>query len=303
LRLLLLGSHGQIGWELERSLFPLGALSTLSHSDIDLADTDAVRVALRAVRPHIVVNAAAYTAVDKAEAEAEMAFAVNALAPRALAEECRRIGSLLVHYSTDYVFDGTSASPYSEAEPPAPLNVYGESKAAGDQAIADSGCAHMIFRTSWIYASRGSNFVRTMLRLAREKKAMEVIDDQIGAPTCARQVAEATTHALALAAGTASGDVASLSTQYQGVFNLSAAGSTTWHGFAAAIFQIAGMAPSLAAVRSADFPRPAKRPKNSLLSNERFQRTFGFRLPDWRIGLQLCIDELRDSGRLMKFHG
>jgi dTDP-4-dehydrorhamnose reductase len=269
----------------------------LSHADVDLAEPDSVRRTIRDARPEVVVNAAAYTAVDRAEAEREIAFAVNADGPRVLAEECARSGSMLVHYSTDYVFDGASAGPYAEADAVAPLNVYGESKAAGDSAIAQSGCVHAIFRTSWVYASRGSNFLRTMLRLARERKALEVIDDQIGAPTSARQIAEATTFAL-MRAKTAQGDASSIPRSFQGVFNLTAAGSTSWHGFAAAIFELAGVAPqSLKAIPSENYPRPARRPRNSVLANDRFERTFGFRLPDWKVGAAHCVDELRDTER------
>lgn len=282
-RILLSGINGQVGWELQRTLQPLGEVIALDRKAFDLADADQMRSIVREFKPSIIVNPAAYTAVDKAEGEADLAMAINGTAPGILAEEARRIGALLVHFSTDYVFGGDADAPYAEDAPTAPINSYGRSKLAGEQAVAASGCRHLIFRTSWVYGLRGHNFLRTMLRLARERDELRVVADQHGAPTWARLIAEATSLALARHDG------------QQGIYHLAAAGATTWHGFAEALLAraleggILDKAPPVRRIASADFPTPAKRPAYSLLSCRRLQQEFGIALPDWKLQLQLCI--------------
>lgn len=284
-RILLTGINGQVGWELQRALQPLGEVIAVDRQRLDLANPDRIRALLREVRPTIIVNPAAYTAVDKAETDCDLALAINAVAPGILAEEAKRLGALLVHYSTDYVFDGTQATPYAEDATTAPLSVYGRSKLAGEQAIAASGCRHLIFRTSWVYGLRGRNFLLTMLRLAGERDELSVVADQRGAPTWSRQIAEAT--ALALARYT----------DQQGIYHLAAAGATTWHGFATALLTIAharGMIarlPTVRAITTDQYPTPARRPANSLLSCARLRADFGLTLPDWDTQLQLCLSD------------
>ncbi len=283
-RILLTGINGQLGWELQRSLQPLGSVLALDRARFDLADPDRMRTVLAEIKPDIVVNPAAYTAVDKAESESGLAMAINAKAPGILAETVRQLGALLVHYSTDYVFDGSKPAPYSETDPPAPINAYGRSKQAGEEAIQASGCRHLIFRTSWIYGLRGHNFLRTMLRLARERDELSVVADQVGAPTWSRMVAETTALALARHTG------------QQGLYHLTANGETTWHGFAAAIMATAqrlgllDRTPVIRRITSADFPTPARRPANSRLCCERLRNDFGLQLNAWEADLQLCLD-------------
>lgn len=278
--ILLTGADGQIGWRLRAALAPLGRVVPATRAGLDLGDPKAVRSRVRELRPRAVVNAAAYTAVDRAEEEREAAFRINAEAPGVLAEEARRAGALLVHYSTDYVFDGRKREPYREEDPTGPLNVYGASKLAGEEAVAAAGGAHLILRTSWIYDTRGRNFLLTMLRLLREREELRVVDDQVGAPTWAAAVADAT--ARLVARGLSSpGETAS------GVYHLSAAGETSWHGFAAAIREADPRAGehrcrAVVAVPTSEFPTPARRPAYSVLSNERVAAAFGVRLPHWR---------------------
>jgi dTDP-4-dehydrorhamnose reductase len=277
LKILLLGRNGQVGWELERALAPLGELTALGRANLDLADVPPLVARVRALQPEVIVNAAAYTAVDKAESERETAFAVNATAPRVLAEEAKRIGALLVHYSTDYVFDGAKASPYVEEDPTNPLNVYGASKLAGERAITASGCRHLIFRTSWVYGPRGANFMLTMLRLARERPELRVVDDQVGAPTSSSAIARATAAAL---------ERALRSPGLAGLYHLAASGETTWCGFARAILAQAGLATPVVPIRSEEYPTPARRPRNSRLDCSRLRATFGVTLPPWQEGLR-----------------
>jgi dTDP-4-dehydrorhamnose reductase len=293
--ILLTGASGQVGWELRRTLAPLGRVVAPSSTELDLADPDAIRRVTREVRPHLIVNPAAYTAVDRAEDEPELAMAVNGIAPGVLAEEAKRIHAMLVHYSTDYVFDGSKPGPYRENDPPCPVSSYGRSKLAGEEAILATGVPHVIFRTSWVYGARGKNFMRTILRLAGERDSLKVVDDQIGAPTWSRMIAEATALALKnseLPAAT-------------GTFHLTCAGSTSWHGFARAIVEEhlnrfeAGGAPQLRlrseaieAIPSEQYPTPAKRPANSVLDNGKLIKTFGLELPDWRDCLGMALDEM-----------
>lgn len=267
MRILLTGSNGQVGWELQRTLAPLGEISALGRVELDLRDAGRIRDAVRTVKPDVIVNAAAYTAVDKAEAEREPAFAVNAIAPGILAEEAKRAGAVLVHYSTDYVFDGTKGAPYVEEDVPNPINVYGASKLAGERAIAATGCRHLILRTSWVYGPRGSNFFLTMLRVARERRELRVVDDQIGAPTSSAAIALATAQVLRPAA--------------LGTYHLSAAGQVSWCGFARAILARAGIATPVSAIHTEDYPTAARRPRNSLLDNARLHADFGIALAPW----------------------
>ena len=283
MKILLTGCNGQLGRELKRSLASLGELVVRDRGQLDLAKPDAVRDAVRAIAPTVIVNAAAYTAVDKAEAEPTVSDAINAVAPGVLADEARRLGALLIHYSTDYVFDGAKPAPYTEDDVPAPLSAYGRSKHRGELAIAASGARHLIFRTSWVYGLHGANFMKTMLRLGRERDELRVVGDQTGAPTWTRHLADVTTLAIARR------DIP------DGLYHLAAAGETSWHDYAEAIFveaQRAGLLEKLPVVHritSTDYPLPAPRPANSRLDCSRFRRDFGLTLPDWRTGLIDCL--------------
>jgi dTDP-4-dehydrorhamnose reductase len=276
LRLLLTGRSGQVGGALERLLAPRGDLVALDRAALDLADAAAVGRAVAEAKPDVIVNAAAYTAVDRAERDADAAFAVNARAPAALAKAAAARDALLVHFSTDYVFDGAKGMPYVESDPTAPLNVYGRSKLEGEQAIAASGCRHYVFRTSWVYAPRGKNFVHTILAAAKAKPELRVVNDQHGAPTTGAMLAGAVAAIL--------GDAA-LRARPSGVYHLTAAGETTWYGFATEILRRAGLATPVLPVPSSDYPTPARRPANSRLDNAKARAAFGFALPDWRAGL------------------
>ena len=287
-RILLTGARGQVGWELRRTLASLGEVVALDSRTLNLADADAVRRTVREIAPAIIVNPAAHTAVDKAESEQGLAHAVNAIAPGILAEEASRLDSLLVHYSTDYVFNGSGTTPWREDDACDPLNVYGASKLAGERAIAASGCRHLIFRTSWVYAARGSNFLLTMSRLMRERPELKIVADQIGAPTWCRDLAEST--ALILS------QVSACGFDQWGVYHMSNGGETSWHGFAEAIQALDEFDETCAPARllpipSSDYPTPARRPLNSRLNNDRLAQVFGLRLQDWRAALALCMDE------------
>ena len=271
MRILLTGATGQVGWELRKALAPLGEVKAFDRFGLDLADTPPLVATVRALQPQVIVNAAAYTAVDKAETERDMAFAVNATAPRVLAEEAKRIGALLVHYSTDYVFDGSKSTPYVEDDAPDPINVYGASKLAGERAIVGTGCRHLILRTSWVYGPRGKNFYLTILRLAKERPELRIVDDQIGAPTSSLEIARAT--------------ALLLRKDPQGLYHLSAAGETTWCGFARALLARAGISTSVVPIRTEDYPTPARRPRNSRLDCARLRVEFGVALAPWEQGL------------------
>ncbi len=285
MRILLTGRNGQVGWELERSLAPLGEVVATDHATLDLADPDAIRRVTREVKPAVIVNAGAYTAVDKAESEPELAMRINGVAPGILAEEAKRLGALLVHYSTDYVFDGTKREPYTEEDVPNPINVYGRSKLEGERAVAAAGGRWLVLRTSWVYAARGTNFLRTMLRLAREREVLRVVDDQLGAPTWARNIADATAHLVAATSGP--GAVAAV-----GTYNLCARGGTSWCGFAKAIFSSTVRAPRVEAILTREYPTAATRPLNSRLSTQRLQQRTGLALPPWQSGVRLCLADL-----------
>ena len=295
--ILLIGKTGQIGWELERALAPLAPVVALSRRELDLTDTDAIRRRVRETAPGLIVNAAAYTAVDAAEEEPALAMAVNGTAPGVLAEEAKRLDVPLVHYSTDFVFDGRGGPgpaprPYTESDAPAPINEYGRTKLAGERAIQAVAPAHLILRTSWIYGNRGRNFLRTIRRLAAERDELEVVDDQIGSPTWARAVADATAQILARGRPPATG--AGLA-EAGGLYHLSAAGSTSWCGFAAAIVQWgteSGRAPPrMVPIPTGAYPAAAARPAYSVLDNGAIAKAFGIALADWESQLRLCMTE------------
>jgi dTDP-4-dehydrorhamnose reductase len=294
-KILLTGKNGQVGWELRRTLMPLGEIVATDREEMDLTDPVAVRRLIREVKPHILVNPGAYTAVDRAESEPELAMKINAQAPGVMAEEAARLGALLVHYSTDYVFDGRKEQPYAEEDAPNPLNVYGRSKLAGEEAIRASGALHLILRTSWVYGLRGKNFLLTVLRLAREREELRIVADQFGAPTWSRLIAEAT--ALMIARSTADGLFAP--GERSGIYHLSCNGQASWHEFARTIREnaiAAGLLPEncarIEAIPSSDYPTPARRPAYSVLANDKLRSTFGLRLPDWREALTLSLAEL-----------
>lgn len=281
MRILLTGRNGQVGWELAGALTPIGEVIALDRASLDLGDADAIRRVMREVRPDVLVNAAAYTAVDRAEAEPQVASRVNGVAPGILAEEARERGTLLIHYSTDYVFDGEKDAPYTEEDPPNPLSTYGRSKLAGEVAIQASGCRHVILRTSWVYSSRGGNFLRTILRLARERPELRVVDDQFGGPTSAIAIARATAAILR-------------NPRSEGLFHMSAGGSTSWHGFAQKILEHESPSTRLFPIPSKDYPSAARRPRNSVLDNSRLQQSFGIVLDDWRTQLREVLTQPRE---------
>lgn len=290
---LLLGGSGQVGYELQRALQGLGRIVTPSRAQLDLRDMAAVRAVLRGARPMVVLNAAAYTAVDRAESEPQEAALVNAELPRVLAEEARDLGALMVHYSTDYVFDGSLARAYREDDTPMPLNVYGATKLEGDRAIEEVAPLHLNFRTSWVYGARGQNFLRTMLRLARERDELRIVGDQRGAPTWSRSIAEVTAHVLSRGLAV-SGIDRSWWAERSGIYNLCASGETTWAGFASAIFDEFELPkrPTVQVIASADYRSAARRPADSRLNTDKLFHVFGLRVPDWRELLTLCAADV-----------
>ena len=296
MKILLFGRDGQVGWELQRSLALLGELVALGRAGDgalcgDLADTEGIARTVLQVRPDVVVNAAAYTAVDKAESEAALAETVNAAAPGALAEAAARVGAALVHFSTDYVFDGSGARPWREDDPTGPLGAYGRTKLEGEHRIAAALPRHLILRTSWVYGARGGNFAKTMLRLARERAELKVVDDQVGAPTGAELLADVTAHALRpLLAGQAA----------PGVYHVAAAGETSWHGYARFVVARAQQAgqvlqagpQQVLPIATSAYPTPARRPHNSRLDSARLRATFGLELPPWEQGVARMLEEI-----------
>ncbi|HEM7877817.1 dTDP-4-dehydrorhamnose reductase [Burkholderia lata] len=288
--ILVTGVGGQVGFELLRSLQGLGRVVACDRSMLDLSDLDRVRSVVRELKPAIIVNPAAYTAVDKAETDVDGARRLNVDVPRAFAEEAARLGAALIHYSTDYVFDGTKEGAYVETDATNPQNVYGLTKLEGEQAIAATGCAHLILRTSWVYGRRGKNFLLTMLKLGGERPELRVVADQVGAPTWSKTISTATSHIVAQATAA---DCADWWVQRSGVYHLTSAGATSWHGFAEAIFANAmgERAPKVVPIPASDYPVPAKRPSNSRLSHDKLTEAFGLRLPDWADALKLCLSE------------
>ena len=286
---LVIGGNGQVGWELRRALLPLGRVVSTTRQEMDLASPDCIRRYVNHAQPDLIVNAAAYTAVDRAESEPDIANAINGIAPGILAEEARRRGILLVHYSTDYIFDGSSSSPYDEDDAAKPLNVYGKTKYAGEVAIRQVDPRHLILRTSWVYGARGKNFLLTIRRLARERDTLNVVSDQTGAPTWSRAIAETTAQVLARCWGSQSVEALSATS---GTFHLTASGATSWYGFARALLRDMVKTPSIKCITTAEYATPAARPKNSLLSNAKLEHTFGIALSDWQTQLDLCLEEL-----------
>lgn len=286
-RLLIIGKNGQVGWELRRTLAPLGEVVAVDYPDIDLTRGDSIRQWFRDTRPDVILNAAAHTAVDKAESEPDLAMAINGIAPGILAEEAHRRGSWMVHYSTDYVFDGSKRSPYVETDTPNPLGTYGRSKLAGDRAVEAAAVRHLIFRLCWVYGLRGQNFLLTMQRLAREREQLRVVADQTGCPTWSRLIAETT--ALALKQVLAAPEPEA----FRGTYHLAASTHTTWHGLATAIIDrlpaTERKCTRIEAITTDQYPTPARRPAWSVLSCEKLQRTFGLRLPGWEETLQLAL--------------
>lgn len=301
MKILLLGKDGQVGWELQRALALLGELRACGRSDVDFTDPASLRAVVRAFAPDVIVNAAAYTAVDKAEDDAGTAHAVNALAPGILAEEAAACGAWLVHYSTDYVFDGSKDGAWIETDTANPLSVYGLSKYEGEERIRASGAHHLILRTSWVFAARGGNFARTMLRLANERDILDVVADQHGAPTSAELLADATALALYRIGALGQGACG-----LSGTYHLTAAGSTTWHAYARHLLALARQhgavlkagPESVRAIASSAFPTPALRPANSRLDCGKFCTRFGLALPDWRHHVDRLIAELAAQGNL-----
>ena len=285
-RIMLTGKNGQVGWELQRTLAPLGEVVALDRRQLDLSDSKQIRELVREIKPNLIVNAAAYTAVDKAESEPETAMAINGVAPGILAEEAKRIGSAIIHYSTDYVFDGNKTSLYTEDDTPNPLNEYGRTKLAGEQAVKAAGSPYIILRTGWVYGTHGKNFLLTILRLAHEREELSIVDDQTGAPSWSRMLAEATAQIL-------SDDYNALAAK-RGIYHMTASGSTTWYGFSKAILALdpnsnEQVCKYVRPISSAEYPIPARRPAYSVLSNAKLQSAFGLVLLGWEQGLNLAL--------------
>jgi dTDP-4-dehydrorhamnose reductase len=298
--IVLLGPTGQVGFELARSLAPFGQLYCLSRADVDFSDTQAVKHTVAALQPDVIVNAAAWTAVDKAETQSEAAYLLNAALPEALAQVAQQLNAWLVHYSSDYVYPGTGTEPWQEDSQTAPLSVYGASKLAGDIAVQQYCTKHLIFRTSWVYAARGTNFMCTMLKLALSREALKVVADQVGAPTPARLIAQVSSLALqqALQRGA----------EVSGIYHLAPQGETSWYGFADAIFSLARQqglvlqlqAEKFEAITTSQYPTPATRPSNSRLSLKKIEQTFGIQMPGWNSQLEFTIEELLNSQMLLQ---
>lgn len=293
MRLLLTGKNGQVGFELQRALAPLGEVVAFDRTVCDLGDEASVRDAVRQFKPDVIVNPAAYTAVDRAESEEGRAHAINARAPAILGEEAARLGALVVHYSTDYVFDGKADGYYRETDATGPQGIYGKTKLAGEEALAATGARHVIFRTSWVFGAHGANFAKTMLRLAGERETLGVVADQIGAPTSAALIADVSAHVIRQFGATKTADL-------DGVYHLVARGETNWHAYACHVIDYARakghaikVAPdAIRAIATTDYPTPAKRPANSRLDTRKLRDTFGLTLPDWQVGVDHVLEQI-----------
>lgn len=302
MKILIIGKSGQVSWELQRSMSPVGTVHCAGRPEVDLADADSLRAVVRRLRPDLLINGAAYTAVDQAESEPHLAMKINGEAPGVMAEEMNRLGGLIVHYSTDFVYEGAGTSPLVETSPTAPWNAYGVAKLAGDRAVAAAAGAYLIFRTSWVYSARGRNFLRTVLRLADSGRALRIVDDQTGAPTWSRDIAAATASIVAQLCPAGSDGSRSLSPaagEHSGIYHMSSAGSVTWCGFASAILEERqrlglnkGVAPQLVPISTLDYVTAARRPSNSRLSNEKLRATFAISLPHWRDSLTRVMEEI-----------
>jgi dTDP-4-dehydrorhamnose reductase len=296
-KILLFGKSGQVGWELQRSLAFIGELIALDANDQELCGDfthpDSIIRTIHSVSPDVIVNAAAYTAVDKAESESELAGIINAQAPEILAQESRKLGALLIHYSTDYVFDGNGVNPWKETDPTIPLNVYGSTKLEGEKAVINSGCKYLIFRTSWVYSARGENFIKTMIRLAQNRNHLSVIDDQIGAPTGAELLADITAYSMSIA----------LRQQVSGLYHLAAKGETSWYGYAGFVLdkvrqseiKLKAQSENIRPVSTDMFSQTARRPRNSRLNTEKIERTFDLTLPLWQTGVTRMLTEILEK--------
>jgi dTDP-4-dehydrorhamnose reductase len=287
-KILLFGKIGQVGWELRRTLAPLGPLVCVDYPEIDFAKPDSIRSQVQSLKPHLIINAVAFTAVEKAETESSLAMQINGEAPGILAEEAKKIGAWLVHYSTDYVFDGKKNSPYVEHDVPNPLGIYGQTKLAGDRSVEQVDGLHLILRLCWVYGARGSNFMLTILRAAREREQLRVVSDQIGCPTWSRMIAETTTLALKQVWDDPH------PARFKGTYNLCSSGSTSWHGFASSIVDlmpaVERKCQEVTPIVSAEWPTPVRRPAYSVLSCEKLQQTFGLQLPLWNESLKQVLE-------------
>lgn len=299
-QILVTGTNGQVGYELARSLQGLGSIVALRRSELDLSNPSQIREVMQRIRPALVINPAAYTAVDKAESETALAHQINAVSAGVLGKEAAKLGVPLIHYSTDYVFKGDKEGEYIETDAPNPQNIYGRTKLLGEQAIIDSGCAYVILRTSWVYGNTGANFVKTMLRLSSERSKLRVVSDQLGAPTWARTLADLTAHivsqglASSLTKGGDTGDQAGEDwwRAKSGIYHMTSGGHTNWAEFAETIFDMQGIACEVDRISTSDYPTPAKRPINSRLSNDKLRQAFGLTPPHWRDALQLCLAQM-----------
>ena len=288
MRILLTGKKGQVGWELNRSLSNLGTVFAMGRSEMDLSKPETLSPVIQEIKPDIIINAAAYTAVDKAESEPELAMTVNGIAPGVIAQEAKKIEAGMIHYSTDYVFDGKTASPYKEEDPPCPLSVYGKSKLAGDKGVMKTGIPHIILRSGWVYSLRGSNFLLTMQKLAQTRNQIKVVDDQTGSPTWSRAIAEGTARILEQCRSASKSKIFS----HSGIFNMSCGGETSWFGFANKILELSGFIKDteLISIPTIEYPTPAVRPSNSLLSNRKLKQVFHHEMPHWQDALQECLN-------------
>ncbi|MGB8131426.1 MAG: dTDP-4-dehydrorhamnose reductase [Candidatus Angelobacter sp.] len=301
LKIVIVGRNGQLAWEANQQFQGLGEIICVGRPEVDLLNIEDVRAEIRRIKPSVLVNAAAYTAVDQAESEPEAAMKINSESPAAMAEDAKRLGALFITYSTDYVFDGNKASPYNEADPAAPLNVYGASKLSGERAVEAIGGSYLIFRTSWVYGARGKNFLRTILKLAAERPELKIVDNQVGAPTWSRDLADSTRKIIEQLAAQSSPARISMGDALgdrRGIYHMTAAGSVSWCGFAAAIVEemknrgLSNNVASIVPISSREYPTPASRPHNSRLCNDKLKNTFGVTLPPWRASLGTVMDEL-----------
>jgi dTDP-4-dehydrorhamnose reductase len=293
MKILLTGKNGQVGWELNRSLSKLGTVFAMGRDQMDLSKPETLGSAIQKIRPDIIINAAAYTAVDKAESEPELAMTINEISPGVIAEEARKIGAGMVHFSTDYVFDGKTTSPYKEDDPTYPLSIYGKSKLAGEKAVIQAGIPHIILRTGWVYSLRGNNFLLTMQKLAQTSKQIKVVDDQTGGPTWARTIAEGTAQIMKQCMNESTSRPQVFS--HSGIFHMTCGGETNWFGFANKILELSGLSEGTKLIRIAtiEYPTPAARPMYSLLSNKKIQQVFHHEMPLWQSALRECLNSIK----------